>query len=191
MPSVRTLLMMCGTLAVSFAPVYAESPTEKEFTQLKDQRDAAVASAKRAVDVRYQASLEQLLAKATQARDDAAAGKIKAELATLGPLKATPTPFALSTPPPTAKLPSTVLGSWKVNDATGWTAIYEFRADGTCAITPGAAKTPDKIVPVTKAANKLELKLPDGKIQAFELPKSGKLEGFYQDGAKLYGTKVH
>ena len=184
----KTLLAVCGTLTLLLASVSAESPAEREFKQLKEQRDAAVASATKAVDVRYQASLEQLLARAMQAHDDAATEKVKAELTTLGPLK--PTPFALSTPPPTAKLPSTVLGSWKISDASGWTAIYEFRADGTCAITPGAAKVPDKIVPVTKAGSKLELKLPDGKVQAFDLPKAGRLEGFYQDGAKLGGTKL-
>jgi hypothetical protein len=36
-------------------------------------------------------------------------------------------------------------GEWRVNDASGWTAIYNFKADGTCERIPGSAKVPDKV----------------------------------------------
>ena len=58
----------------------AETPFEREFKQLREQRDKAVASAIDPIHRRYQASLEQLLRRATQGGDLETAIKLKAEL---------------------------------------------------------------------------------------------------------------
>ena len=58
----------------------AESAFEREFTQAREQRDKAIASAVDPINRRYQTTLEQLLRKATQANDLDAALKIQNEL---------------------------------------------------------------------------------------------------------------
>lgn len=60
--------------------VWAETSFERELAQLKDQHEKAIAAAVEPINRRHQSSLEQLLRRATQANDLAAANKIKAEI---------------------------------------------------------------------------------------------------------------
>ena len=69
---------------VSASHAIAESSYERDFKQLKQQRDKALATAAEPIDRRYKDSLEQLLRRATQSNDLAAAVTIKQELDKLG-----------------------------------------------------------------------------------------------------------
>ena len=70
-----------ATLIVASIPcLHAESLFERELKQLRDQRDKAVAAAAEPINRRYQASLEQLLRRATQGNDLETALKIKQEM---------------------------------------------------------------------------------------------------------------
>ena len=64
----------------STAPLFAESLFERELKQLTEQRDKALAAAAEPINRRYQASLDQLLRRATQANDLDTAIKIKDEI---------------------------------------------------------------------------------------------------------------
>ena len=68
--------------ATIIATLHAETPSEREFKQLRDQRDKAVAAAIEPINRRYQSSLDQLLRRATQANDLETALKIKQEMGT-------------------------------------------------------------------------------------------------------------
>ena len=70
---------------LNVASVRADSASERELTQAREQRDKAVAFAVEPINRRYQATLEQLLRKATQANDLETAVKIQNELKTLQP----------------------------------------------------------------------------------------------------------
>ena len=68
-------------LAASTIPMLrAETPTEREFKLLQDQRNKAIAVASEPINRRYQTALEQLLRRATQANDLETALKIKQEI---------------------------------------------------------------------------------------------------------------
>ena len=68
-------------LAVSATCILrAETPTEREFKLLQDQRNKAIAAADEPINRRYQAALEQLLRRATQSNDLETALKIKQEM---------------------------------------------------------------------------------------------------------------
>jgi hypothetical protein len=72
-------------LIFSFSsPARAESPIEREFKQLKQQREKALAAAAEPINRRYKDSLDQLLRRATQGNDLAAAVAVKEELAAIG-----------------------------------------------------------------------------------------------------------
>lgn len=178
------LLIICNSAAC-----FAESAAEREMKQLKDQRDAAVTASTKAHDDRYRTALELVYRRAIQAKDTAGAEALKTELLKYGPLRDIAPPTAGATTKPS--LPGTMFGEWKVNDATGWTATYNFKADGTCERLPGSAKVPDKVATWSKQKDKIEVVWPDGKIQAFELPiKGGKLVGLSPDGARLWAVKA-
>ena len=81
--------------ATTIATLRAETPSEREFKQLRDQRDKAVATAIEPINRRYQSSLDQLLRRATQANDLESALKIKQEMASSA---ITITPAATSKP---------------------------------------------------------------------------------------------
>lgn len=66
--------------ALGLTSLFAASPLERELAQLREQRDKAIAAATEPINRRYQASLEQLLRRATQANDLDTANKIKAEM---------------------------------------------------------------------------------------------------------------
>ena len=62
------------------APLFAESPIERELTQVTAKRDKALATATESIQRKHLTTLEQLLRRAMQANDLDAATKIKAKL---------------------------------------------------------------------------------------------------------------
>ena len=84
--------------------LHAESPFEREFKQLREQRDKTVAAAVDPINRKYQASLDQLLRRATQGNDLDTAIKLKAELQSL----TTATATSASTTTPTTAEPGAV-----------------------------------------------------------------------------------
>ena len=66
--------------ASCLSALQAETPVEREFMQLREQRDKALAVAADPINRRYRISLEQLLRKATQGNDLETALKIKQEM---------------------------------------------------------------------------------------------------------------
>ena len=187
----KPLLIATLLLAAILSPVAGQTTYEREAKQLKEQRDKAVADSAKAINVRYQAALEQVYRRALQAKD-ASSDSIKTELETLGPLRQpglTATP--LSTTANTASLPRTMLGKWNVVAIGGWKSSWEFKEDGTCAITPGTAKIPDKVCTWSKNKDAIEVRYPDGGITQLEWPiKSGKLEGNDKAGGKVWLSKA-
>ena len=76
------LIILAATAA---SPIRAESPFEREFKQLREQRDKTVAAAVEPINRRYQASLDQLLRRATQGNDLETALKIKEAMTVVSP----------------------------------------------------------------------------------------------------------
>ncbi len=72
----KTLLAPIFTLALVAASL-AESAYERELQQIIEQRDKALASASEPILKRFQTTAEQLLRRATQAKDLDASDKIK------------------------------------------------------------------------------------------------------------------
>ena len=77
------------------ATLLAESPIEREFKQLREQRDKTIAAAIDPINRKYQVSLDQLLRRATQTNDLETALKIKQEMGASA-ITATTTPTAKS-----------------------------------------------------------------------------------------------
>ena len=77
--TMKLTIVFAATLSLVFS-VLAESPYERELTELTAQRDKALLAVSEPVYRRYRTSLEQLLRKAHQANDLDAAVKIKAQL---------------------------------------------------------------------------------------------------------------
>jgi hypothetical protein len=73
-----------AVLVLTSSSLLGESPSQREFDQLKREQTKAVAAAVAPLNARYQASLEQLLKRAMQANDLNTAVKIREELAALG-----------------------------------------------------------------------------------------------------------
>ena len=80
----RTTLAIAIVVIVLSPALLAESICERELAQLKDQHEKAVAVAIEPLKRRYQTSLEQLLQRATLAKDLDAAIKIRDQLRALG-----------------------------------------------------------------------------------------------------------
>lgn len=72
-------------LILSTSALYAQSQFDRELSQLREQRDKAIATAADPINRRYQTSLEQLLRKATQSNDLESAVKIQNELKGIKP----------------------------------------------------------------------------------------------------------
>lgn len=185
-PSIISRLILVAVVVVPSA--LAESTYEREQKQLRDQRDKAVADATKALNARYQQSLEQVYRRALQAKDPTA-DAIKTELETLGPLRLQP--GATAAPPPTAAtLPRTMLGPWKVVHIGDHREKWEFKEDGTCAITAGTSQIPSQFCTWSKNKDKIEVRYPNGDITALELPiKAGKLQGTDKGGGRLWLEK--
>ena len=85
-------------LAIVASSLQAETPFEREYKLLRDQRDKAIAAAIDPINRRHQASLDQLLRRATQGNDLETALKIKQELgAAAASVAVTPQPTAQTT----------------------------------------------------------------------------------------------
>jgi hypothetical protein len=76
-------LIIASSLILLVTAVRAESPSERDLKQLKEQYDKTIAVTIEPHSKRYKASLEQLLKRATQANELDAAIKIREQLATL------------------------------------------------------------------------------------------------------------
>lgn len=72
-----SLLGTSFAIVANVSAFAAESPYDREFKQLTDQRDKALAAAAEPINRRYQTSLEQLLRRATTGNDLETALKIK------------------------------------------------------------------------------------------------------------------
>jgi hypothetical protein len=165
----------------------AESPGESEMAKMKEDRDKAVANAQKAIDARYQASLEQLYRKALQGKDPGL-DKIKTELERFGPIKETQA--TTTTPTRVKSLPASFVGMWKVGDNGGGSCTFEFKADGTLLRTQGVAKVPDKVCTWSKVGDKIEVVFPEGSVVAFNLPvKGGKMGGVGSHGETYSAIK--
>ncbi len=94
----QTLIaILVSLLGLQFS-TRAETPFERDFMQLREQRDRALATASEPINRRYKESLDQLLRRATQANDLDTALKIRTELGVI-----TVAPPATPPPPPPAK----------------------------------------------------------------------------------------
>ena len=93
--------------------LHAESPFAREFQQLRDQRDKAAAAAIEPINRKYQASLEQLLRRATQGSDLETALHIKEALGSQ-PAVTAPSPTSTSGHKPTKRQIEKLLteGKW-------------------------------------------------------------------------------
>jgi hypothetical protein len=173
---------------IAVPTTFAESTYEREMKQLRDQRDKAVADATKALNARYQQSLDLVYRRALQAKDPTAAA-LKTELETLGPLR--PAPLTPAAPPPAASsLPRTMVGTWKVVHIGDHREKWEIKEDGTCAITPGTSPLPDKFCTWSKNKEKIEVRYQTGEITALELPiRAGKLQGTDAKGGRLWLEK--
>jgi len=169
------------------ASAFAETQFEKDMKALRDQRDKGVSDATKALNAHYQQALEQVYRRAVAAKDPSAEA-IKTELATLGPLRVD-TPVGQEAPKPPQLLKSMV-GKWKAVHIGNFRETWEFKDDGTCEITKGTAKTPDTKCTWSKVKETIEVKYPDGKIAALDLPvKNGKIQGSTPGGGGLWLTK--
>jgi hypothetical protein len=184
----RSLLPFILAALIAVPVAFAESTYEREMKLLRDQRDKAVADATKALNARYQQSLDLVYRRALQAKDPTA-DALKTELETLGPVR--PAAAAPAAPPPAAaSLPRTMVGTWKVVHIGNHREKWELKDDGTCAITPGTAQIPDKFCTWSKNKEKIEVRYPNGEITALELPiKSGKLQGTDAKGGRLWLEK--
>jgi hypothetical protein len=99
-PSLITALI---TLVISAQPLLAQSELDREFTQLQEQHEKALAAVTEPVNRRHQAALESLLRRATQARDLETANKINEQLKKLG--------ITLSDPPTVESLTAFLVGT--------------------------------------------------------------------------------
>lgn len=79
-----TILVSLNFAFGAVSAVAADSPFERDLKQLTEQREKALATAVDPINRRYQASLDQLLQRATQAKDLDAAVKIREALAEVG-----------------------------------------------------------------------------------------------------------
>jgi hypothetical protein len=173
---------------IAASAAHAESTYEREMKQLRDQRDKAVAEATKALNTRYQQSLEQVYRRALTAKDRQPM-----------PLRPNSRPSAhvrlqpggMATPPPKAtSLPRTMFGTWKVVHIGDHRAKWEFKEDGTCAITPGTSQIPDKVCTWSKNKDAIEVRYPNGDITSLELPiRNNKLEGTDKSGGRLWLEK--
>jgi len=75
-----SLPIICLVMSSASCPVFAETPTARELSQLQEQRDKAAAAALAPINAKFIALLKPLLAKATQQNDIDTAKKITALL---------------------------------------------------------------------------------------------------------------
>ena len=161
-----------AAFAAFSALLHAESPYLREFNLLQEQRDKAVTAAIEPVNRRYQASLEQLMRKATQANDLDTATRIKQSLAST-----TATSGA-------SVANDSFLGKWVFRSGV-WSDSRELKSDGwVICKADGVGKW---------AVNGTELKIdfPNGRWVVLTLPvRNGKLHGKTITGEQMTAEKV-
>ena len=126
-------LFLSSLLIGTTCALSAESQFERELKQISEQRNAAIVTAFEPINRRYQASLEQLLKRATQANDLDAAIKIRDAL-----FRA---PATTATNQTKANLIALLTnGRWEwfsSAEFTGNAFHISFAADNRCSIEPG------------------------------------------------------
>lgn len=133
-------------ITVSSLPALrAESPYDREFTQLRDQRARAVAAAVEPINRKYQAALDQLLRRATQGNDLETALKIKKEMGTQTASIASPAP---TTPESTEEVKGDIGADiqqsvWIGNSNRVVGMKLLFQANGTIRLYHDPKKYPD------------------------------------------------
>ena len=121
----RYLHLTVIAVVLTSTAICAESQSERELAVLKEIRDKAIAAATEPINRRHQASLEQLLRRATQAGDLAAAVKIKAEME--GGEEAAAAPAATDMSPRTVRKALSGAWNWDAKNLKSWGA---FKGDG-------------------------------------------------------------
>jgi hypothetical protein len=154
-------------------PVVRGAPSTygRELDDLQKQHSQAVVAAVEPLNRRYQASLEQLLKKATQANDLDTALRIRKSLeaADLLPKGVTRTDFA---------------GQWTVTYPDGAKFTRDLEADGSYVTSTG------KKGKWTATDQHLTLKLAEDQWERFDLPfRGGTLKGATQSGQALMARK--
>lgn len=172
--------LLLWAIIAATTSLYAESPFERELADLKAQRDKALAAAIDPINRRYQASLEPLLRRATQANDLTAALKIKAEQGESIPAPAPSDKFDASI----QKVLKTLPGPW---DWQG-TKVKEwgtFSADAR-SFKMGPVKYEVKVI----AGGTVILTRPDNKKATIHLsPDMQSFTGTNFDGEPLTGAR--
>ena len=100
-------------------------------------------------------------------------------------------PGAPTLPQPTAgTLPHSMFGVWKVAIIGGFKEKWEFKEDGTCAITPGTGQIPTKFCTWSKKKDQLEVRYPNGDITSLQWSiKNDKLQGSSKGGGHVWLEK--
>jgi hypothetical protein len=162
----KTAALIAIALICSAALLRAQSTHDREFTQLTEQRDKALAAAAEPINRRYQAALEQLLRRATQANNLETAVKIKSALQTLAN--------------PSEPASMNVTGKWHFRFEGRAPVERELKADGT--VQRGDGK-PGKW---NIKGSTLQVDYPEGAGVVFDLPvRDGKLLGKGTETGKL------
>src|SRR5688572_1526977 len=116
-PIIATALFVTLLLASASG----QTDTAREYKQLREQRDKAIAAATEPINRRYSASLELLLRRAMQAHDLETAVKIKEELPTLG----------VTSSVNLAVSPANLVGVWTLNTPTAKFGTRTLKPDGS------------------------------------------------------------
>lgn len=167
-----SLAVAIAATASFSASLHAQSPYLREFTQIQEQRDKAITAAIEPVNRRYQASLEQLMRKATQANDLDTANRIKQSLTTT----TTTSGASVAT--------DSFLGKW-VFRTGGWSDNRELKADGwvICKV--------DGLAKWAVSGTELKIDFPNGHWVVFTLPvRNGKLSGKTSKGEQMTAEQV-
>jgi hypothetical protein len=174
----KFLRFLISAATVSFTlALHAATDAAREFDQLTNDRDKALAAAAEPINRRYQTALEALLRRATLANDLDTAVRIKQALE-----KASAKPPAAVT-----GTKAEVVGTWSVvNHTDGVTGVLEFKADST-ALWGGAR------VGIWEIKGKQLIVSYDnrgGHQDRYNLPvRDGKLEGTNTPGQSLTLTR--
>ena len=141
----RFLAAIGAFALISAAPLFGESPFERELKQLTEQRDKDLAAA-RPINLRYQDLFNQLLRRATQSNDFDTALKIKGEIQKLPPASAD-AQNALSKAlrdskwtwgPPSGIVAFNADGT--MTSSAGWSSSWEVTAPKTVTLRDGTAR---------------------------------------------------
>ena len=156
----------------------AETPVEREFKQLREQRDKALAAVADPINRRYQASLEQLLRKATQGSDLETALKIKQEMG------GTPVGTVASTNRTSEAATQTKKQLETALTGTRWTMTMNGKDQGTWQFNEGTLAGVETELVSWKASSKDTVTIKGWAVAKFD-DKLGSFEANW-GGGKLY-----